>query len=180
MALTIRSVRDGDIPRLLEIYAPYVEETYITFEYQPPTLEEFTRRINAVREKFPCLLAEENGEVLGYAYAAPFKVRPAYDWSVETSIYNRKDCRRRGQGRALYQRLEELLRAQNVMNMNACISYPHPESIAFHTAMGFRMVGRFTRCGYKLGAWRDMVWMEKLIGDHPVPPPPLLPPVRIP
>ena len=72
MALTIRSVRDGDIPRLLEIYAPYVEETYISFEFTPPTLEEFTRRINAVREKFPCLLAEENGEIVVDGYVSAF------------------------------------------------------------------------------------------------------------
>ena len=177
MSLLIRPAREADVPSLLAIYRPYVEETFISFEFEPPSEEEFTRRLRSIQAKFPYLLAEREGEILGYTYAAPFKERPAYRWAVETTIYLRRDCRGQGLGRALYQALEDRLVRQNVQNLNACIAYPHPESIAFHTAMGFRMVGRFEKCGYKLGAWRDMVWMEKHVGGHADPPPPLLPPV---
>ncbi len=170
---TIRPAQLSDAPALLAVYRPYVEETYISFEYEVPSLEEFTRRIQTINERYPYLLAEQDGAVLGYAYAAPFKARAAYDWAVETTIYLRQDQRGRGIGRALYTELERQLRERGIQNMEACIAYPHPESIAFHTALGFRMVGRFEKCGYKLGDWRDMVWMEKHIGSHPLPPVPV-------
>lgn len=176
MNIQIRSAEESDIPSLLAIYRPYVEETFISFEFDTPSETEFTQRLRRIKAQFPYLLAQQNDEILGYTYAAPFKERPAYAWSVETTIYLRRDCRGRGIGRALYQALETSLARQNVQNLNACIAYPHPESITFHTAMGFRMVGRFEACGFKLGAWRDMVWMEKHIGAHITPPPPLLPP----
>ena len=104
-----------------------------------------------------------------------FKERVAYDWAVETTVYVREGQQRTGIGRKLYEMLEKLLALQNIQNLNACIAYPHPESITFHTAMGFRMVGRFEACGFKLGAWRDMVWMEKHLGEHPEIPKPVIP-----
>ena len=112
-------------------------------------------------------------------YAAPFHSRPAYGWGAELSVYLRMDARRKGTGSALYRALEEVLRAQGVLNLNACIACPVREdefltfgSIRFHERQGYRMVGKFTRCGYKFGRWYDMVWMEKLIGAHtPTPAP---------
>ena len=106
--------------------------------------------------------------------AAPFKTRAAYDWAVETSIYVQKDFHGHGVGKRLYLALEDLLRQQNILNSNACITYPNPESIHFHEALGYRMVAHFSKCGYKLGRWHDMVWMEKHLAQHPEHPEPVI------
>ena len=163
--LHIRTACAEDAPGLLEIYAPYVENTMITFEYQVPSPGEFKERICRTLENYPYLL--------GYAYASAFKDRAAYAWSAETSIYVRQNYRRNGVGRALYTELERLLFAQHICNLCACISYPHPESIAFHESFGYHMAAHFTASGYKAGKWQDMVWMEKTIAPHAVPPPPV-------
>jgi len=173
-AVKIRPAVPADAAALLEIYAPYVEKTAITFEYEVPAAEEFARRIRKVLARHPYLAAESDGELLGYAYAGPFKERAAYDWAVETTVYVRQDKKRLGVGRTLYGALENALRAQGILNLNACIAYPEREdehltrdSVIFHEKMGFRMVGQFHRCGCKFGRWYDMVWMEKLLGIHP-------------
>lgn len=171
----IRMAREEDASSLLGIYAPYVTETAITFEYEVPTVAEFSRRITGTLSRYPYLVAESGETALGYAYAAPFKERAAYGWAVETTIYLRQDCRGAGLGRTLYLQLEELLRRQNILNANACIAYPNPDSIGFHERLGYRTVGHFTRCGYKLGRWYDMIWMEKLLADHPNTPKPVIP-----
>ena len=173
--LSIRVVSPADAPELLAIYAPYVTDTTISFEYVPPSLEEFEGRIKDILKRYPYLAAVRDGEILGYAYAAPFHHRAAYDWSVETSIYVRRDRRQGGLGRALYLALEEALRRQGVQNLNACITWPNPDSVAFHQKMGYREVAHFSRCGFKLGQWLDVIWMEKMLGDHPTPPQPFVP-----
>lgn len=171
--IKIRIVTPDDAGQLLDIYIPYVLHTAITFEYQPPTREEFAQRIQKTLTRFPYLAAVQNGEILGYAYVSPFHDRPAYDWAVETSIYIRSDCKRMGIGRKLHQALEDVLREQGILNMNACIAYPQTEdeyltrdSVHFHSRLGYRMVGQFSQCGYKFGRWYDMVWMEKHIAPH--------------
>ena len=160
-----------------------MRETAVTFEYEVPSLDEFTRRIEHTLQRYPYLIAQSGSEVLGYAYAGPFKERAAYDWSVETTIYLRQDQRGRGLGRALYQALERCLTAQHIQNLNACIADPAQEmdpyltgaSAAFHARRGYQLVGRFHKCGYKFGRWYDMVWMEKLLGAHPEGPHPVIP-----
>ena len=171
--ITTRIATTADAKALLAIYTPYVEQTAITFEYDVPTLEEFTSRIQNTLRKFPYIIAEENNRILGYAYASPFKERAAYGWSVETSIYVKQDERQKGIGRILYDRLEEILKKQGILNVNACIGYPQIEdeyltkdSVRFHEKLGYSMVGTFHKCGYKFGRWYDMVWMEKFIGEH--------------
>lgn len=171
--LRIRPGSPGDAEELLAIYAPYVETTAITFEYEVPSPAEFAERIRRTEERYPYLAAEADGRLLGYAYAGAFKDRAAYSWSVETSVYVRRDQRRRGVGKQLYGALERALAAQGVLNLNACIAYPAREdpyltrdSVAFHERLGFRTVGRFQTCGCKFRRWYDMVWMEKLIGSH--------------
>lgn len=171
--IKIRIVTPDDAGQLLDIYTPYVLHTAITFEYQPPTIEEFAQRIQKTLTRFPYLAAVQDGEILGYVYASPFHDRPAYDWAVETSIYIRSDCKRMGIGRKLHQALEDVLREQGILNMNACIAYPQTEdeyltrdSVHFHSRLGYRMVGQFFQCGYKFGRWYDMVWMEKHIAPH--------------
>lgn len=180
--LTIRPATEADAPALLEIYAPYVTETAVTFEYEVPTPAEFARRIAGTLERYPYLVAEREGQALGYAYAGCFKDRAAYDWAVETSIYLRRDCRGQGIGTRLYGVLEGCLARQGVLNLNACVACPEREdeyltldSLRFHEARGYRPVGRFTRCGYKFRRWYDMVWMEKHIGSHLRDQPPVVP-----
>ena len=157
--MKIEKVSTADAEELLAIYAPYVEETAISFEYEVPSVDEFRNRIEQISAKYP--------------YAAGFKDRKAYDWSVETTIYIRKDCRQLGLGKALYENLEKLLKEMGILNMNACIASPAAESghltddsYRFHKKMGFTLVGRFHNSGYKFGEWYDMIWMEKMIGEH--------------
>ncbi len=175
--ITIRTAALDDAAALLAIYAPYVEQTAITFEYEVPSLEEFRGRIVRTLRRYPYLVAEENGELLGYAYTGPFGERAAYSWAVETSIYLRQDVRGKGLGKRLYQALEDISRAQHVQSLYACIAYPDADdahlsgnSVAFHTHLGYTTVGRFPHCGYKFGTWYNMAWMEKTLGDHAVPP----------
>ena len=171
--MKIEKVSTADAEELLTIYAPYVEETAISFEYEVPSVDEFRNRIEQISAKYPYIKAVVDGKIAGYAYAAGFKDRKAYDWSVETTIYIRKDCRQLGLGKALYENLEKLLKKMGILNMNACIAYPSTEdedlnknSVEFHTHMGYRLVGEFYKCGYKFHRWYNMVWMEKLIGEH--------------
>jgi phosphinothricin acetyltransferase len=172
--MTIRTARVSDAEELLNIYRPYVERTAISFEYEVPTVEEFAGRIERTLKRYPYLAAEENGELLGYIYASPFIQRRAYDWSVETSIYLKCGHTGQGLGGKLYQKLEEILAMQHIQNVNACIAVTDTEdpyvtnnSMEFHDHIGYRLVGKFNRCGYKFNRWYDMIWMEKIIGTHP-------------
>ncbi len=171
--MIIRQARIDDAAALLRIYAPYVEKTAITFEYDVPTEENFAGRMEQVMEKYPYLVAERDGEILGYAYASAFHPRAAYGWCAETSIYVDMEKRSAGAGGALYRKLEEALKEQGILNLNACIAYADPEdeylsndSVSFHDHFGYSMVGRFHKCGWKFGKWYDMVWMEKMLGEH--------------
>ena len=171
----IRMAEETDVPGLLAVYEPYVREAAITFEYEVPTAEEFENRMRHITEKYPYLAAVQDGEIVGYAYASPFKGRAAYDWSVETSIYVKKGRRGSGIGSRLYAALEEILKKQHILNVNACIAYPNPESERFHEKCGYRTVAHFTKCGYKMGQWYDMIWMEKMLGEHPARPEAVIP-----
>lgn len=171
--ITLRLATVSDASELLEIYSYYVKNTSITYEWEVPSIEEFENRISGTLKKFPYLIAEKNGKPVGYAYASPFKTRAAYQWAIETSIYIHKDFCHQGIGKLLLLKLEELLARQNVLNSNACIAYPETEdefltknSAQFHEKMGYRLVGEFHKCGYKFNRWYNMIWMEKMIGEH--------------
>lgn len=175
----IRIASPKDAEQLLDIYAPYIRSTAVTFEYTVPSVEEFAERIRHTLEKYPYLLALRDGEILGYAYAGPLHIRAAYAWSAETSIYVKSDSKHQGCGRLLYEALEKVLKKQNIINVNACIACPELEdqyltrdSINFHEHMGYRMAAEFHQCAYKFGRWYNMVWMEKFLGDHPRQPEP--------
>lgn len=170
MDITIRTAIPDDAEQLLAIYAPYVEQTAITFEYDVPSVEEFRHRIEKSLEKFPYLVAEHNGQIVGYTYASTFRVRPAYNHCVEMSIYIAQDAHRRAIGTRLYEELESRLRDSGFINLNASVTWVEKEnnhlthqSISFHEKMGYKKVAHFHRCGYKFGEWYDMVWMEKLL-----------------
>lgn len=181
--LYLRTAAPEDAEALRAIYAPYVTDTAITFEYDVPTLAEFRQRMETTLTKYPYLVAERDGEVLGYAYAGALGQRAAYGWSAETSIYLRQDCRRMGLGSRLYDALEAQARRQNIQTLYACIAASSGEndpyltraSIAFHTDRGYRTVAHFHRCGYKFDRWYDLVWMEKPLGDYSAPPAPFIP-----
>ena len=173
MSISLSVACPEDAEKLLAIYAPYVKNTAVSFEYAVPTAEEFRQRIENTLEKYPYITAEIDGETVGYAYASLFKSRPAYARAVETSIYVRKDRHGEGIGRALYEALEAALKMQNILNANACIVYSETESelltkdsMRFHEKMGYRLAGHFSDCGYKFGRWFDMIWMEKHLGEH--------------
>ena len=180
--IRIRAATTADAEQLLAIYAPYVSKTAMTFEYETPSLAAFQERIENTLKRYPYIVAEKNGEILGYAYTGAFVGRAAYDWAAEVSIYLKESRRGIGLGRMLYGALEELSKAQHILNLNACIGYPEHEdtyltrnSVQFHAHLGYAIVGRFHKCGYKFGTWYDMVWMEKLLGEHPDVPAPLIP-----
>lgn len=173
--LEIRIAKKEDASRLLEIYAPYVKTTPITFEYEVPSLEEFQTRIETISESYPYLVAVVEGEIAGYAYATAFKSRAAYQWAVETSIYLDGNFHGKGIARALYEKLEAILKRQNIYTLSACITYPNNQSISFHEKSGYLTVAHFHKCGFKLGQWRDVVWMEKTLQDHPAIPEPMIP-----
>lgn len=169
----IRVATIGDAEKLLEIYAPYITDTAITFEYTIPSVEGFQRRICQVLCKFPYLVAERNGEIVGYAYASSFHERAAYEWAVETTVYVRKDKKKMGIGKDLYMSLEKALKLQNILNLNACISYSELEdeyltkdSVQFHKHLGYQFVGEFHKCGFKFQRWYNVIWMEKHLGTH--------------
>lgn len=167
----IRFAAAKDAAELLEIYAPYVTGTTVSFEYEVPAVEEFRRRVEETSARYPYLVWEEDGALLGYAYAHPYAARPAYQWSAELTVYLRQGVSRRGLGSQLYGALMELLRLQGVRNVYGCVTAENTASVAFHHALGFREAGRFSQVGYKLGRWLDVLWLEKAIasGGEPQP-----------
>lgn len=171
--MMIRSAVPEDAKRLLEIYEYYVAETAVSLEYEVPTEAEFRSRIENTLKKYPYIVVEDEGIIQGYAYAGAFKGRAAYYRSCEVSIYVDRGANGRGYGRMLYEALEERLKAQGILNLYACIAYPIVEdeyltknSEQFHSHLGYSLSGIFHKCAFKFGRWYDMIWMEKIIGEH--------------
>lgn len=171
--IKIRSATVDDAEDLLKIYSYYVEKTAVSFEYKVPTVANFRGRIFRTLKKFPFLVAERAGKISGYAYAHEFVGREAYRFSAELTIYLDKDERRQGIGRKLYEELEKILKSAGILNLYVCVGTVEPEdefltnaSRNFHERCGFKIVGTFQKCGYKFSRWYDMIWMEKIIGEH--------------
>ncbi|MBR5680593.1 MAG: N-acetyltransferase [Clostridia bacterium] len=172
--IMIRQATPDDAPAIRAIYAYYVEHTAVTFDYETPTEEDFRARIAKTLEKYPYLVLLEDGRIRGYAYARAFVGRAAYGHCAETTIYLDHDARGRGLGGILYGALEAELKDRGIRNLYACIGDPITEdetlthaSERFHRHCGWEKVGTFHRCGYKFGRWYNMIWMEKMIGEHP-------------
>lgn len=183
MNKVLRLAEPADAAGILAIYAPVVRETAISFELEPPSEEEMRRRIETTRERRPWLVCSDGEAVAGYAYAAAHRERPAYQWSVETSVYVHPDHRRRGVAHGLYTALLAALRAQGFANALAGIALPNPASVGFHEACGFRHVGVYHSVGYKLGAWHDVAWLERRlreVGEVVSPPCPIADLVKMP
>ena len=210
--ITIKIATPSNASDLLKIYAPYVLNTSITYEYEVPSVEEFTNRIKKTLEKYPYLIAVESytndtstetndistetnenedfsvnnmfknnhsndtptfERIVGYAYASSFHTRAAYAWDIETSIYVDMNHKGKGIGKMLYDKLEEILKKQNILKLYACIAYTEIEdkyltnaSVDFHKHLGYSLTAHFPKCAFKFNKWYDMVWMEKTIGEQ--------------
>ena len=181
--MEIRPAALADAEAILAIYAPYVQSTAITFEYEVPDPEAFRSRMEGILKNYPYLVASENGKITGYAYAGPFHPRAAYQHAAEMSVYLDMQCRYRGIGRILYRELEKRLIRQNVFSLYACVTttgraddpYVSDASIRFHEKMGYVPVGEYHQCGYKFNRWYDVTWLEKDLGTRPENPEPFIP-----
>lgn len=172
--ILIRLAEDDDAAGILAVYAPYVE-TAVTFEDTVPTPDAFRTRVAGIRAAHPYLVAERAGEIVGYAYAAAQHPRAAYRWNVELSVYLAPDARGRGVGRALYEALLDLVRAQGAKAVYALVTVPNAASERLHAALGFERIGLQPNAGWKAGAWRDVAWLRKELAafsDDPKPPVP--------
>lgn len=170
---TVRDATMEDAVRILEIYDYYVKNTAITFEYDTPSISEFQERMRKTMQRYPYIVVLKDGRIEGYAYAGSFVGRAAYDWSCEVTVYLDHNARKCGMGRVIYEALEKALHNMGMLNLYACIGYPEhndkyltTNSADFHSHLGFEKVGEFHKCGYKFGRWYNMIWMEKVIGEH--------------
>ncbi len=180
MHAIVRLATPADAESILAIYAPIVRATPISFEYEAPSVEQMRERIAGTLRDRPWLVADSGGQVLGYAYADRHRDRAAYQWSVEVSAYVRADARRTGIGRALYTVLLAIVAEQGFRNAYAVVALPNPASIAFHMALCFTPAGILHGAGYKLGAWHDVWWGERLLRERDVDPaPPAKPPQSV-
>lgn len=160
----VRPAVPADAPACAAVYAPYVRDTAISFELEPPTAEEVARRIASYQQRHAWLVLEDAGEVTGYAYASPFAARPAYDWSAEVSVYLAPGARRSGAGRALYTELFARLEQRGFRTLVAGVTVPNEASLGLHRAMGFEVVGTFRDIGFKLGRWWDVTRLQRALG----------------
>src|SRR5512142_1544352 len=164
----IRIARSEDAEGMLAIYAPIVSETTISFEMEPPTVEEMRRRIETTLAKLPWLVWEADGRIMGYAYASRHRERAAYQWSVDVSVYVAEEARGRGLGRRLYAPLLGMLEDLGYYSALAGIALPNPASVGLHEAMGFKPIGVYRNIGYKSGAWRDVGWWQRQLREYRV------------
>ena len=165
----IRIATEADVSQILAIYAPYVENTTITFEYDVPGREEFMQRFSDITRQFPWLVWEEDGEILGYAYASPPYTRDAYRWCAEPSIYLKPEAQGRRIGSKLYTALEEMLKLQGYQVLYALITQENISSLRFHEKLGYRHKVLFDNCGFKCGRGLGVYWLEKRLNSVEIP-----------
>jgi L-amino acid N-acyltransferase YncA len=168
----IRAATAADAAAILAIYAPNVSGSFVSFELEPPTLEEMAGRIVATLPAHPWLVWEAEGVLGGYAYAGKHRERLAYQWSADVSCYVHPDARGRGVGKALYRALLEALRGQGFANAYAGIALPNAASVRLHESVGFAPIGVYRSVGFKQGAWRDVGWWHCRVGELPLEPAP--------
>jgi L-amino acid N-acyltransferase YncA len=163
--MVIRPAREEDAAQLLDIYAPYVERTAVSFELERPGVDEFAARVRKVLGGWQWLVAEIDGSLAGYAYGSTHRERPAYRWSVEVTAYVRADVRRQGVGTSLYSKLFGDLSAMGYFNAVAGVTLPNDASVGLHTAMGFEPIGIFRAVGWKFGRWHDVAWFQRRLRE---------------
>lgn len=160
MTVEFRIARPEDAPGILAIYAPYCESTHISFETLAPSEVQMRERIAQVLQRYPWIVAEAEGELVGYVYASQHRERAAYRWAVDVAAYVAPAYRRRGLAAALYDCLFAILRTQGYVRAYAAIALPNDASVGLHEAVGFRLAASFPRVGYKLGRWVDVGWWQ--------------------
>ena len=173
MTAEIRLATPDDACGVQAIYAPIVQDTAISFELEPPTVEEMRQRIVKTLGHLPWLVCERRGHILGYVYASQHRTRPAYQWSVDVSVYVHPKARRLGVGRGLYRSLFALLALQGLYQAYAGITLPNPASVGLHESLGFQPIGVYRAVGYTLGAWHDVGWWQLSLRERaeaPTPP----------
>ena len=171
-AICVRAATPQDAEQLLEIYTPFVISedcsiSNVSFELTAPSLAEFRQRIVDISSKYPYLVGEKDGQILGYVYCHPYRERLAYQWSVEVTIYLAPAGQGKGLGRVLYEAMEEILRLQGITMLYSCITLGNEHSIKMHEALGYRLIGTFSKSGCKNGQWLDTVWLEKQLQPCP-------------
>jgi L-amino acid N-acyltransferase YncA len=166
----IRLATSEDGEALAGIYRRAVVDRATSFEVDPPDGAEMSRRVTSTLERYPWLVFEDGGQVIGYAYASRHRERAAYQWAVEVSAYVRDGAHRMGVGRTLYESLFRVLALQGYQRAFAGITLPNEASVGFHTALGFTPVGVYHRIGWKFGAWHDVLWLERAVDDTLAPP----------
>lgn len=171
---TIRLIQEADTEEVLGIYEPYIRETAITFEYETPSVEDFRNRMKEISADYPYIVCLANEKIVGYAYAHRQMERAAYQWNVELSVYIDQNYLRCGMGKTLYSALIEILKLQNVRNVYGVVTFPNENSERLHEYFGFKKLGVFHGTGYKGGAWHDVMWFEKTIGDYDLEPKPFV------
>lgn len=170
MDITIRKASPEDGAALAAIYAPYVEKTAITFEYEAPSADEFTRRIEAISRDYPYLVCCADGVPVGYAYGSRQLERAAYQWNGEISVYLAEGCPLSGAGRALCRAVLSIMALQHVRNVYSIVTVGNGKSEHLHSLLGFRKLCVLPHTGYKKGRWYDTEWYEKELGNGSVPP----------
>ena len=159
--IQIRMAGTADVAGILDIYRPYIENTAITFEYDVPSEADFLQRFRDITSRGPWLVAEEAGQLLGYAYLDRAFVRAAYAWAADLSVYLRPEARGRGLGRAFYTLLERMAALQGYQVLYGLVTTDNDASCRFHEAMGYRLLCCMPDCGFKLGRWHGVNWYEK-------------------
>ena len=175
MGYKIRTVQLSDAEAILKVYAPFITDTCISFEYVVPSVEEFAQRIASISAEYPYIVLEEDGEIVGYAYSHRYLERVAYSWDVEVTIYLAPKVQGKGLGVILYDALEKLMALQNIKNLYSCITGDNVHSIEMHRSMGYELIGTFPKAGFKHDSWLDVVWMAKAIGEKENAPLPFVP-----
>lgn len=170
MNATIRLAEKQDVPGILEIYAPFILDTAVTFEESVPEEESFWERIQGIMAELPFLVCEINGRIAGYAYASGYRSRASYRWTKEVSVYIHPDFQRKKVAHALYTSLNEMVRYQGIADLLAIITMPNEPSVAFHEYFGYRKCAEFSKVGYKMGQWQNVGWFELFLQDESKPP----------
>ena len=165
----LRIATEADIPEILEIYGPYILTTTASFEYTVPSREEFLQRFRTITAQFPWLVWEEEGRILGYAYASPPYTRAAYSWCAEPSVYLRPEARGKGIAAKLYDALEQILLLQGYQVLYALITSENAASLRFHEKCGYEVRAEFPDIGYKFGRWLGLFWLEKRLKSVEIP-----------
>ena len=166
MKATIRLAEKRDVPGILEIYAPFILDTAVTFEETVPDEESFWKRIQEIMEDLPFLVCEIDDRIAGYAYASGYRSRVSYRWSREVSVYVHPDFHRKKVAQALYTSLNEIVKYQGIANLLAIITLPNQASVAFHEQIGYYKCAEFSKVGFKLNQWQNVGWFELFLQDE--------------